>query len=53
MKLWKTKGIILFLATVLFMGCQGGNISPTDREGVIIAMGTTSEPEAGFDEAVA
>lgn len=51
MRLRKTRGIMLFLAFVLFMGCQGGNISPTDREGVIIAMGTTSEPEAGFDPA--
>lgn len=48
--------LTVFMAAALLMGCQGGETKTevqgmTERDSVIIAMGPTSEPEAGFDPA--
>ena len=55
MRFWKIRGLALLLGLVLIAGCQGGTTSQGDRQestdSVIIAMGPTSEPEAGFDPA--
>ena len=55
MRFWKIRGLALLLGLVLIAGCQGGTTSQEDRQestdSVIIAMGPTSEPEAGFDPA--
>ena len=55
MRFWKIRGLALLLGLALIAGCQGGTTSQEDRQkstdSVIIAMGPTSEPEAGFDPA--
>ena len=57
MRFWKIRGLALLLGLALIAGCQGGTTSQEDRQestdSVIIAMGPTSEPEAGFDPAFA
>ena len=46
---------VIGLMTVLLSGCQGGSQagsnSGNETDSVVIAMGPTSEPEAGFDPA--
>ena len=47
----------LALTAGMLAGCGGGNTAATttpqtgSKDSVVIAMGTTSEPEAGFDPA--
>ena len=46
---------VIGLMTVLLSGCQGGSQAGSNAgnktDSVVIAMGPTSEPEAGFDPA--
>ena len=50
--------LCLSLAAGMLAGCGGGKAEPSptpagEKKSVVIAMGTTSEPEAGFDPPMA